>query len=868
MNFRSPVLLLIAGLVLSSCKTQYDYPFQDPSVSFEKRADNMVSLMTLDEKISQLNYESAAIERLGIPAYNWWNECLHGVARAGEATVFPQAIGLAATWDRSLMRSVSDIISNEARAKYSDFISRDKRGIYQGLTFWSPNINIFRDPRWGRGMETYGEDPYLTGEMAVQFIRGLQGDDPRYYKLVATSKHYAVHSGPEPLRHNFNAEVSTRDLHDTYLPAFRKSVLEGNVHSVMCAYNRFEGKPCCGSSELENSILRDEFGFKGYVVSDCGAIADFYRNGGHGVAGTPEEAAAMAFINGTDLNCGQTSQYLRGAFDQGLITEPEIDIAVKRLALARLRLGMFDPPDMVPFANIPYSVVCSEENHQTAIEAAKKSIVLLKNEAGILPLKKELKHIAVIGPNADDVETLLGNYNGTPRHPVTPVQGIRDKVGESAEVVFAPGCRLADNIPLLNVVPADFLYTDRDMKIHGLSARYYGNQNCEGMPSFSRIDSIVDFFWWDRDSYQGLENDLFSVEWTGYIVPPVSGRYAIGCEAKACELQIDGTSVAKMKNVHEYRKKYEYMELEAGKAYEIKLKTYDFHGDAKCTLLWDIPGRDLESEALQAVMKADQVIMFMGLSPRLEGEEMKVDVKGFAGGDRLMLGLPEIQEKLINKIAATGKPVVLILLNGSAVSINATNVNIPAIVEAWYPGEAAGPAIADVLFGDFNPGGRLPVTFYKSVKDIPAFENYNMKGRTYRYSEKEALYPFGYGLSYTTFSYSEPSVEQNEVSTGETVKVSVDVTNTGSVDGEEVVQLYISYNESKIVRPISDLRGFQRIMFKAGETKTVTFELQPKDLEYYDENSGTYLTEKIMYTLNIGPSSDRSKWNSTNVRIN
>ncbi len=867
MNSKLFLLLALSGLFLFSCKSKYEYPFQDPSLSFEKRAENLVSLMTLDEKISQLNYESPAIPRLGIPEYNWWNECLHGVARAGEATVFPQAIGLAATWDRDMMRQVSDIISDEARAKHSDFVARGKRGIYQGLTFWSPNINIFRDPRWGRGMETYGEDPYLTGEMAVQFIKGLQGDDPKYLKLVATSKHYAVHSGPEPLRHTFNAQVSVRDLRDTYLPAFRKSVLEADVYSVMCAYNRFEGKPCCGSSELENSILRDEFGFKGYVVSDCGAISDFYRKGAHDVVGTPEEAAAMAFMNGTDLNCGQTSQYLKGAYDKGLIKEQDINLSVKRLMLARLKLGMFDDDSLVAYARIPYDVVCSEANRSKAVDAAKKSIVLLKNNAHALPLKKDLKRIAVIGPNADDVETLLGNYNGTPRHPVTPLQGIRDKAGSTAEIVYAPGCRVADGIPLLDVIGSGYLYTDKDLKQHGLNARFFGNRDYKGDPVITRVDSTVDYFWWDRDRYEGLENDNFSVEWTGYLVPPASGRYALGCEAKVCELFLDSTSVASMKNVHEYRKKYSYVDLEAGKPYKITLKTLDFHGDAKCTLLWDIPGRNLEAQAMKAAGEADQVIMFMGLSPRLEGEEMRVNVKGFKGGDRIMLGLPEIQENLMKKITATGKPVVLVLLNGSAVSVNWEEANIPAIVEAWYPGEAAGPAIADVLFGDYNPAGRLPVTFYKSADDLPAFEDYDMKGRTYRYFEKEPLFPFGFGLSYTTFSYAAPAVEKSKVTTEEPIRVSVDVTNTGTLDGDEVVQLYVSYKNSRIIRPLRDLRGFQRVMIKAGETKTVTFELKPGDLDYYDEDAGKYMTEKCVYTLNVGPSSDPAVLKGIDVSV-
>jgi len=799
------MLVLVIAVLVNSCNdNSYEHAFQDPSLDFEKRVNNLVSLLSIEEKIDQLNYRSPAIERLGIPEYNWWNECLHGVARAGEATVFPQAIGLAAMWDRGMMAAVSRVISDEARAKHHEFASRDRRGIYQGLTFWSPNINIFRDPRWGRGMETYGEDPYLTGEMGNEFIKGLQGDDPKYLKTVATSKHYAVHSGPEPERHSFDAVTTERDFRDTYLPAFRSTVKNAGVYSVMCAYNRYMGEPCCGSSKLQNEILRDEMGFEGYIVSDCGAIRDFFN--GHNVSPTKADAAASAFINGTDLNCGNYSQYLLEAFQKELITEEEIDIAVKRLFMARMKLGMFDPPKMVKYSQIPYSRVCSERHRQIALEAARKSIVLLKNENMALPLSKNLEKIAVIGPNAMDDEALLGNYNGIPRNPVTPLEGIKNKLGGDTEVLYALGCHHAENIPFLSTIGEAYLFSDKNLENYGLNASFYNNLEWEGEPVINRIDSVVDYYWWDREVPAPLVNDSFSVRWEGYLVPPVTGKYALGCEAKMFELYLDGELFQSNKNIHHSNKKVEFIELEAGNPYKIEVKTMDWQGDGLCKLIWEIPGKDLLTEAITYAIAADHVIMVMGLSPRLEGEEMKVEVDGFRGGDRITIDLPKVQKELIELIASLDVPMTLVLMNGSALSINEENENIPAIVEAWYGGESAGTALADVLFGDYNPSGRLPVTFYRSFKDLPPFSDYDMANRTYRYFEGEVLYPFGHGLSYSWFEYSEPQIQSDTIKAGESVSVSIDVENISDRDGEEVVQLYISYPESAFVFEIQDFQ--------------------------------------------------------------
>jgi len=847
-----PFVLL---LVVSSCSSDKQTPYLDTSLSVEKRVEDLVGRMTLEEKVSQMAYTAEAIERLGIPEYNWWNECLHGVARAGKATVFPQAIGLAATWDRDMISDMADVISTEARAKYNDFQSKGKRGIYQGLTFWSPNINIFRDPRWGRGMETYGEDPYLTGEIGTRFIKGLQGDNHKYFKVIATSKHYAVHSGPEPLRHSFNAIVSDRDFRDTYFPAFKKTIEDGKAYSVMCAYNSYMGTPCCGSDPLLEHLLRNELGFEGYVVSDCWAIKDFFD--GHNIVETAAEASAIAVMAGTDLNCGFSYDSLVSAVHQGLISEIDIDRAVKRLMTARMKLGMFDPAEDVPWSDLDAGVVASAKHNRVALETARKSMVLLKNDRNTLPLSNDIGKIAVIGPNSADVEVMNGNYNGTPVDPVTPLQGIINKAGGKAEIRYARGCAHAKGLPFLEVIPSKYLYTDASRENNGLNVAYYNTKKAVGDPVYTGIDEKVDFYWWDMTPHESLTDDNFSVKWTGVLVPEKSGSYAIGCEAKYFRLTIDGKQVNANNNVHHPNKVYSNLELEAGKAYKIEVMMWDDQGDALCHLMWAPPEGDLAKEAMEIAGWADQVIMFMGLSPRLEGEEMKVEVEGFNGGDRTSLKLPKVQQELIRKVVATGKPVVLVLLNGSALAINWENDHVPAILEAWYPGETAGTAIADILFGDYNPAGRLPVTFYKSVNDLPPFEDYNMKGKTYRYFEGDVLYPFGHGLSYASFLYDNISLDRSTITPGEHVKVSVDVTNNSDTDGEEVVQFYIHETGTADPRPLLDLRGFERVKIKAGETRTVSVHFTDKDLAYYNLEKEDYTLDPGTYEIFAGPSSDR-----------
>ncbi len=826
----------VAPLSGSSQATQDQPPYKNPKLPLEQRVNDLVSRMTLDEKISQMMNAASAIPRLEIPKYDWWNECLHGVARAGVATVFPQAIGLAATWDAGLMREVSTAISDEARAKHHEFVRRDMRGIYQGLTFWSPNINLFRDPRWGRGMETYGEDPFLTGTMAVEFVKGLQGDDPRYLKVIATAKHYAVHSGPEPSRHTFNAVADERDLRETYLPHFEAAVRDGGAFSVMCAYNRFEGDACCGSSLLLEKILRQEWGFKGYIVSDCGAIDDIYKT--HKIVATGAEAAALSVKAGTDLECGSTFRNLRAAVDKGLVSELEIHHAVKRLFTARFRLGMFDPPETVPYARIPYRAVDSEANRRLAVKAARESVVLLKNDLNTLPLSKNLASIAVIGPNADNVEVLLGNYNGTPSHPVTPLQGIRGKVSQGTKVHYAQGCEWADGLPSFQTVPASALFTQGGQaRKGGLKGEYFDNRDLKGDPVFTRVDPRIDFNWVEGTPDARIRNNFnFAVRWTGVLVPPTGGEYLLGGYGmSAFRIYVNDRLLTRFNGTHQAATSSAKIALEAGKAYPIRIEYSVSGGDAHMQLIWSIPGRDLQDEAIQAARQADAVVLVMGLSPRLEGEEMRVQIEGFKGGDRTDLNLPAPQEKLMETVYALGKPTVLVLLNGSALAVNWAASHVPAIVEAWYPGQAAGTALADVLFGDADPAGRLPVTFYRSVDQLPPFGDYAMAGRTYRYFKGEPLYPFGHGLSYTRFKYTNLAVPKS-VGVNQIVPVSVEVQNTGDRAGEEVVQLYVSNLSASVAVPIRSLQGFQRIHLKSRERQSVRFDLTPRRLSVLDKD--------------------------------
>ncbi len=860
-KFISIFIFFYSALIFSQGTPEY----LNPKLSVQERVTDLISRMTLDEKVSQMMNFSRAIDRLKIPQYNWWGECLHGVARNGLATVFPQSIGLAATWDKSLMLKVGTAISDEARAKYNFAVKHDEREVYQGLTFWSPNINIFRDPRWGRGMETYGEDPYLTGQMAVQFIEGLQGNNPKYFKVIATAKHYGIHSGPEPLRHTIDLDVSNYDLRETYLEAFRACVEDAHVQSVMCAYNSFRGKACCSNDPLLNDILRKEWGFDGYVVSDCGAIADIYR--GHHQASDNVDASAMAVKAGTDLNCGSMYKNLKDAVKQGLVSEAIIDTSVKRLFTARFKLGMFDPTSMVPYSKLNMSVVDSKEHRKLAVKVAEESIVLLKNENNLLPLKKNIKTIAVIGPNADNEEVLLGNYNGFPSHAVTPLEGIKDKAGKNTKVIYALGCNLADGMPSLSIIPTKYLFSSLDKKKHGLKGEYFSNHEFKGKPVLVRTDSKIDFDWLMGVPRKDFKLNDFSVRWSGYLAPPITGQYEIGGYCfNGVKIYLDDSLIIDYYNFHEPHDAYTKVNFEAGKIYKIRIEYFENTRFGIAHLIWNVPDKNLEAKALDAVKKSDVTVLFMGLSPRLEGEEMKVDVKGFSGGDRTSLNLPEDQENLIKKITEFGKPVVLVLLNGSAVSINWEEKNIPAIVESWYGGQAAGTAIANVLFGDYNPGGKLPVTFYKSVDELPPFKDYDMQGRTYRYFNGPVLYPFGYGLSYTTFSIKDLRLSKNQIAKDGTSKLFVDVINTGKRPGDEVVQLYVKGKGIKDHDAIESLKGFLRINLKSGEKKTISFDIDNQTLQRYEEGKG-FTVNKGVYELLVGFSSSKKDLKGIKISV-
>lgn len=826
--FNTILLGMLCNISLRAA-AQQSPQYLDATLSTEARVADLVTRLNLSQKIKLLQYTSTAIDSNGlkVPAYNWWNECLHGVARAGKATVFPQTIGLAATWDTTLLYQVANAISDEARAKYDQFSKSGKRGIYQGLNFWTPNINIFRDPRWGRGMETYGEDPFLTGKMASSFIEGIQGNDPRYFKAIATVKHFVVHSGPEANRHSFDAEVSDQDLYETYTPAFKRCIQQAKAYSVMCAYNRFRGQPCCGSGFLLNDLLRRQWGFNGFIVTDCGAVNDFYAKGTHEVVGTPEEAAAMAIKAGVDLECGNVLMALDKAVAKKMITEAELDVALKRLFTARFKLGFFDAPAVVPYSNIAYTVVESEAHKALALQAARKSIVLLKNKGNVLPLHKDIRTLAIIGPNADDGNTMLANYHGFPSHVVTPLEGLKNRL-PGTRILYAKGCRHAAEVPELEVIPGEFLYTNADATIHGLTAAYYTSEEGNGTPALQQTDKNVDFYWINTLPAKGFDRENFSARWTGYLKAPVSGTYNIGLNAyNECNLYINDQLLTRVSNTHEPTEAYKGIELKAGEMYHLRIEYRSSKSAPLVQLKWQRPDEELEPAAITACRQADAVVMCMGLSPQLEGEEMDLAVDGFYKGDRTKLKLPDVQSQLIKKIQALGKPVILVLVNGSAVAVNWEQDNIPAIAEAWYGGQEAGNAIADVLTGKYNPSGRLPVTFYTSEEQLPAFDNYDMQGRTYRYFQKKPLYEFGYGLSYTTFAYSQLTVKDAYV-TGEKVTVTALIKNAGARDGEEVVQLYLSNPDPLKNKERYSLQAFQRIALKRGETKTVTFSIEPE----------------------------------------
>lgn len=828
---RSWRLCLVAMLLVTSAQANTDkkpLPYQDLSLSFQERAKDLVGRMTLDEKIPQLINDAPAIPRLGVREYNWWNEGLHGVAALGDATVFPQAIGMAAAWDEPLMHQVAEVISTEFRAKH--YAKQHRFGgsdWFAGLTVWSPNINIFRDPRWGRGQETYGEDPYLTARLGVAFVKGLQGDDPRYLKTVATPKHYAVHSGPEASRHRDDYHPSPKDLEETYLPAFRATVIEGKAESIMCAYNAVSGVPACASKQLMEDVLRKEWGFKGFVVSDCGAVYDIYHTTNHAYTETPEAGIKAAFEGGMDLICGEANEadHIRGALQKGLITEAQIDASLVRLFSARMRLGQFDPRPAV-FPDITPSHNDTDENRALARTMAEKSLVLLKNKDGFLPFKSSVRTIAVLGPNADSIDALVGNYNGSPSQPVTVLTGMKARFGE-ANIRYAAGSGLL--APIQQPVPDEVLCLDAKCRITGLNAEYFSDKNFDKKPQ-KRVDSNARVSWKDRVASG-------AVRWSGYLKAPETGTYSMRYLADGgYRIWVNDQLILDAWNV-DWRPVIASgsVDLEAGKIYRLKIEAFQRgeQGDEK--LVWSLPSDPGAAAALAAAQAADAVVFVGGLTAQVEGEEMPVPLPGFTGGDRTDLALPHIQRELLQKLYATGKPVVVVLMNGSALAVNEEDVAATALVEAWYPGGQGGEAMAGLLVGDFSPAGRLPVTFYRSLEQLPDFGDYSMANRTYRYHTGEVLYPFGYGLSYSEFRYSEVKISPKEWRGKGAVTVAVDVTNNGAMDADEVVQLYLARPDIK-GSPIRTLAGFQRIAIPKGQTRKVTFQLDDRLLSTVDED--------------------------------
>lgn len=797
--------------------------YQNTSLDFEARAQDLVSRMTLDEKIPQLINDAPAIPRLGVREFNWWNEGLHGVAALGEATVFPQAIGMAAAWDEPLVQQVADVISTEFRAKhYAEQHRFGGSDWFGGLTVWSPNINIFRDPRWGRGQETYGEDPHLTSRLGVAFVKGLQGKDSRYFKTIATPKHYAVHSGPEASRHRDDIHPSAKDLEETYLPAFRATITEGNAQSIMCAYNAVSGVPACANGELLQNKLRQQWGFKGFVVSDCGAVFDIYHSANHNYKKSPEEGIKAAFEAGMDLICGDASEAdnIRSALKKGLITETQIDTALVRLFTARMGLGQFDPRTRV-FPKITARDNDTDAHRQLARTMAEKSLVLLKNNASFLPLKSPIKTIAVVGPNADSVEALVGNYNGTPSQPVTVLKGLRSRFGET-NIRYEKGTGLLD--PLQAPVPATALCADTKCRKPGLNAEYFSDKHFDKKPVLKRVDTNAGVHW---------KNEVASgaVRWNGYLKAPETGTYSLRYLADGgYRIWVNDQLIIDAWNV-DWRPVIASgaVDLQAGKIYRLKIEAFQRGEQGNEQLVWSLPSNAQAESAIGAAKNSDAVVFVGGLTAQVEGEEMPVPLPGFSGGDRTDLSLPRVQRELLQKLYATGKPVIVVLMNGSALAVNEEDAKATAIIEAWYPGGQGGEALASMLAGDFSPAGRLPVTFYKSLEQLPPFSDYSMANRTYRYHTGEVLYPFGYGLSYSNFNYDNINISPQQWSAKGSVRVSVNVTNTGAIDAEEVVQLYAARKDIEN-SPVRTLIGFERVYIAKGETKKITFTLDDRSL--------------------------------------
>jgi beta-glucosidase len=835
--------------------------YLDPNLPAEQRAADLVKRMTLEEKASQLVNQARAIPRLNVPSYDWWSESLHGVAANG-TTEFPEPVGLASTFDPEAIHKMGVVIGTEGRIKYVQSVRANGgySNIFEGLDFWAPNINIFRDPRWGRGQETYGEDPFLTARMGVAFVKGMQGDDPKYYRVIATPKHYAVHSGPEPTRHFTDIDVSKHDELDTYLPAFRAAVTEGKAESVMCAYNAINGEPACASSFLLVDQLREKWGFKGYVVSDCGAVRDIAN--GHKFRPSQAESSAISVQRGMDNECIDFRAKVLDDHDyrpyidavkQGYLKESEIDTALVRLFAARVKLGMFDPPEMVPYTKIDEKLLDSAEHRAMALKIANESMILLKND-GVLPIKSTGTKIAVIGPLANQTRVLLGNYTGIPNHTVSILEGLKKEFA-GATINYVPGTGFLSKET--QPVPNATLTIDGKpgAKVtylhHDIVSEEIATTSRDLSPITTRVEKGIDIAAQPLPAEAASAQPL-AIQWEATLTPKESGDYLLGVQTDAyVRLRLDGKNVVRSGYPHGVEDLTGQVHLEAGHPYKVQVdyqKTYA-NSTPHMHLIWGKTPRTVDPAAIEAAKKADVVVTVVGITSELEGEEMPVNEPGFIGGDRTSIDLPKPEQDLLEALASAGKPMVVVLTNGSALAVNWAKDHANAMIEAWYPGEEGGTAIAQTLSGKNNPAGRLPVTFYTGVEQLPHFEDYSMKGRTYRYFEGTPLFPFGYGLSYTTFSYSDVKVP-NQVAAGSPLVAEATITNTGKMAGDEVAQLYLTF--PKVAgAPLKALRGFQRIHLEPGAKQTVKFELNPRDMSMVTE-AGDPVVAEGAYTLSIG----------------
>ena len=853
MKKKSILLALLLGASLTG--TAQKLPYQDSNLTAEKRADDLLKRLTVDEKAKLMMDVSPAIERLGIPAFQWWNEALHGVGRNGYATVFPITMNMAASWDDALVQEVFTAVSDEARAKNQQAKKSGSVKRYQGLSYWTPNINIFRDPRWGRGQETYGEDPYLTTRMGLAVVRGLQGPaDSRYRKLLACAKHFAVHSGPEWNRHTFNIEdLPERDLWETYLPAFKALVQEGNVAEVMCAYQRIDGQPCCSQSRYEQQILRDEWGFKGLITSDCGAIRDFLPQW-HNVAKDNEEAAAKAVLNGTDVECGSVYRNLPAAVKRGDIKEADLDRSLRRLLIARFQLGDFDDDALVEWTKIPASVIASKEHKQKALKVASEGIVLLKNN-GVLPLNKNQK-IVVMGPNAADSIMQWGNYSGYPTQTITALQGIREQLG--SDVKYVPGCALTRS----EVTESRFNLITAPLGSKGMQAAYWNNEEMKGEPvtTVNMAEPINLSNGGNTVFAPGVELEHFSARYDGTFIPTEDEMLTLtlGADDKVRLILNGDTLVDIWKPRNRIQESRQDINVKAGRNYRLQIDYVQETGMA--VMQFDIRKKyapTLEQQ-LAKIGDAETIVFVGGISPRVEGEEMRVSEPGFRGGDRTDIELPQAQRQLLAQLHKAGKKIVFVNCSGGAVGLVPESESCDAIIQAWYGGEQGGRALAGVLFGDVNPSGKLPVTFYKSVDQLPDFLDYRMTNRTYRYFKDEPLYPFGYGLSYTTFVYGKPKFKNGQLT--------VSVKNTGSREGTEVVQVYVR-RPADTDGPLKTLRGYSRVTLKPGESRNVTIALPRERFELWDAKTNTMRVVPDQYELFVGSSSADRDLQKLSVKI-